>query len=471
MMGVPTLADLEGWIASPDENAHLEFKEAKTQFNTTNVYEYCVAHANEGGGHLVLGVTDKRPREVCGTGAFKDCQDISEKIFNKLKFRVDVVELTHERGRVVVFCIPSRPKGTAYSLEGRYLMRAGEMLVSMSEDQLRKIFDEAKEEWVLRPAKKGCSASDVIALLDTQSYFELTEAAYPTTQQAVLHRLAEEELIVQSAGAWTITNLGAILFAKRLADFEGLGPKALRVVRYAGTNKLETKLHLPGSKGYAVGFAGLLDFVMGQISTNEVIEHALRKKVKMFPEIALRELIANALVHQDFQEQGSSAMVDIYDDRIEISNPGEPQVETTRFIDSYRARNEKLSDLMRRLRICEKQGSGIDKVIHHVEVMQLPAPDFRISDGRTIAVLFAHKPFDKMNGAERIRAAYQHCALRYVSSERMTNKSLRDRFKLAETKSETISRVIRDTVEAGLVRADEPAGNSKKFAKYVPFWI
>lgn len=85
-------------------------------------------------------------------------------------------------------------------------------------------------------------------------------------------------------------------------------------------------------------------------------------------------------------------------------------------------------------------------------------------------MLFAPKPFDLMDREERVRAAYQHACLRYVTNYRMTNQSLRERFRLPSSKAETISRVIRDAVDAGQVKPDDPTSGSKKFAKYVPFW-
>jgi ATP-dependent DNA helicase RecG len=137
-----------------------------------------------------------------------------------------------------------------------------------------------------------------------------------------------------------------------------------------------------------------------------VIGKALRQEVKMFPEIAVRELVANALIHQDFTETGASVVVEIYSDRIEISNPGKPFIPPERFIDEYQSRNERLADLMRRLRICEEKGSGIDKVVQTAEVYQLPAPDFRLGEHRTIAILFAHRNFDDMDRNDRVRACY-----------------------------------------------------------------
>ena len=150
---------------------------------------------------------------------------------------------------------------------------------------------------------------------------------------------------------------------------------------YTGNSKLETRIDQVGTKGHAVGFQGLVRFIMGQLPQNEVIEDALRKQVKLVPEIVIRELVANALIHQELREEGTSVMVEIYARRVEISNPGEPIVPVERFIDGYQSRNERLADFMRRFGICEEKSSGIDKVIQAAEVYQLPAPDFRSDFG------------------------------------------------------------------------------------------
>lgn len=159
-----------------------------------------------------------------------------------------------------------------------------------------------------------------------------------------------------------------------------------------------------------------------------MVEDALRIEIKLVPEIVIRELVANALIHQDFRIGGTSVMIEIYSDRIEISNPGDPVVPIERFIDGYQSRNERLADMMRRMRICEEKSSGIDKVVHAAEDFQLPAPDFRTSHQRTVVVIFGHKDLEKMDRNDRIRACYQHSALKWVMGERMTNQSLRDRF-------------------------------------------
>lgn len=377
-----TLESLEKWLNAPAETERLEFKEAKQQYDTTKLLRYCVALANEGGGYLVLGVSDKRPRRVVGSQAFlspSDLNDIKSRIVDKLRFRVDATELQHPDGRVLVFEVPTRPVGQPLAFDGAYLMRAGEDLVPMTPDVLKRIFAEDQQDWFCQAARCDASADDVIALLDTQTYFELLKIPYPTTRDAVLERLQNQHLIKPTAHAWTITNLAAILLAKKLDAFSStLARKAPRIVIYEGINKLQTRDDKTDNRGYAVGFEGLVDFVHSAAPQNRYIEEVVREEVKMFPRQALRELIANALVHQDFLATGTSVMIEMYSDRIEISNPGIPPIKVERFIDENRSRNEQLAELMRRFYICEEKGSGIDKVVSAAEMYQLPAPDFRV---------------------------------------------------------------------------------------------
>jgi ATP-dependent DNA helicase RecG len=464
----PEQVDL--WRSQPTETEKLEFKEAKTQYDTDKLFGYCVAIANEGGGFLILGVENRPPRKVVGTAAFQDLTKISERIFQNVKFRVDTEEVKHPEGRVVVFSIPSRPAGIAYHLEGKYLMRAGESTVPMTEDRLRKIFEEGKPDWLEECCLSELSIDDVIRLLDTQKFFELLTIPYPSTQLGVIERLDTERLIHRNGDRISIKRIGALLLAKKMEDFHDLKRKVPRVIVYTGKNKLQTKLDMPGTKGYAVGFQGLVDYVMSLAPHNEIIRSALRVESSLVPAVVIRELIANALIHQDFSVSGTSMIVEIYSNRIDISNPGKPIVPEARFIDTFRSRNERLAHLMRRLHICEEKGSGIKKVVHFAEFCQLPAPSFVADDFKTQVTIYGPMKVASMDRADRVRACYQHCALKYVMAERMTNQSLRSRFGLPESKSAIASQAIAATVEEKFIRLDEKVGTSKKYARYVPFW-
>jgi predicted HTH transcriptional regulator len=320
-------------------------------------------------------------------------------------------------------------------------------------------------------ALERASADEVLRLLDYPAFFDLLERPLPSDRDGILLALADDGLIRRSdAGGWDIANLGAILFAKRLDAFHTLKRKAVRVIQYRGRGREETLKEQVGGRGYACGFEGLIGNINGVLPANEVIEQALRKSVPMFPELAVRELVANALIHQDLFVTGAGPMVEIFADRIEITNPGEPLVDTQRFVDTPpRSRNEVLASLMRRFRICEERGSGIDKVLFQVEWFQLPAPLFEKPDGFTRVVLFAHKPLAAMDRTERVRACYLHACLRYVGREYLTNASLRKRFGIDTRNSAIASRIIKEGIEGGVIVADDP-GAAPKLMRYLPAW-
>lgn len=377
-------------------------------------------------------------------------------------------------GRAVVLLEIERAFRHPVRFQGNEFIRVGSYKKRMKdfpekERALWRIFDQT-------PFEKGVAAQraggdEVLKLLDYPAYFDLLERTLPDNRTGILSALEDDSVIRPcDAGGWDITNLGAILFAKRLDDFPKLKRKSVRVIQYRGTGRTETLKEQIGNKGYANGFEGLIGFISGLLPSNEVIERALRKTMPMFPELAVRELVANALIHQDFFVTGAGPMVEIFADRIEITNPGEPLVETLRFVDTPpKSRNEGLASLMRRFRICEERGSGIDKVIAQVELFQLPAPLFEVPESFTRVVLFAHRPLSQMDKADRIRACYLHACLKWVMRDFLTNGSLRERFGVEERNKAIVSRYIREAVDAGTIRPfDEDA--ARKLMKYVPYW-
>jgi predicted HTH transcriptional regulator len=452
------------------ETQRLEFKEAKNQYDTEKLLQYCVAIANEGGGTLLLGVSNIAPRPVVGSRAFQSTIKTEEKIFQTVGFRVDVEEISHPDGRVVAFHIPSRPRGTAFHRNGAYLMRSGENLVPMTEDQLRKIFAEGEPNWLEEYAATNLKAEDVCRLLFLEGYFKLISLPKPTDDVAAADRLRIDGLIHEADGKYSIPRSSALMLATDMTAFPDLERKKTRVVVYNGTSKLNTKLERTAVRGYAVGFQGLVKFIGEQLPQNEVIENAVRKEMKLVPDSVIRELIANAHIHQDFEIPGTSVIIEIYADRVEITNPGIPKIPTDRFIDGCQSRNERFAMSMRKLKICEEKGSGIDRVVQMAEILQLPAPDFRTGFQSTTTVIYGPRDFDAMGRDDRVRACYQHCVLRYVMSQQMTNQSLRERFNLPESKSAVVSQIIGFAAESALIKPDVKAGGSRKFARYIPIW-
>jgi ATP-dependent DNA helicase RecG len=470
---VVTVDQIDYWRSQPSETEVLEFKEAKNQYDNKKLCRYCVAIANEGGGHLLLGVQDKIPRMVVGTKAFNNLPGITQQLLTEVGFRVDVAETAHPDGRVVTFQIPSRPRATPLHYQGEYLMRSGESLVSMSPDMLKRICAENDPEWLEEYSIVNVGGAKVMGLLDVESYFRLINLPFPREPAEILTQLLRDRLIIdEGLGAYSIRRIAALLLARNLNDFPDVERKAARVIVYNGTSKLDPVVNdRTEVKGYAVGFQALVQHVLDQLPHNEVIQDALRVEVKLVPEIVVRELAANALVHQDLDIGGASVVIEVFKNRLEIGNPGEPIIAVERLIDGYQSRNERLAALMRKMRICEERGRGIDEVVRSAEVLQLPAPEFRATEKRMVVTMFGHKPFDLMDREDRIRACYQHCVLRRVMSERMTNQTLRERFRLSASKTAVISQVIAATIEANLIKLDKGAGTSRRFASYVPFWV
>ncbi len=326
-------------------------------------------------------------------------------------------------------------------------------------------------DFEVQTAMKNVNDDDVLKLLDYDSYFTLQEKRLPDTKLNILQTLATEDLIKKTQNGWDILNLGAILFSKDVKNFKDLKRKAIRVVVYKETSRINALKEHEGGRGYASGFEGLVNYIMDQLPSNEIIENALRKKVKVYPEKAIREFVANALIHQDFAVTGSGVMIEIFSDRIEITNPGVPLVDTNRFIDTApKSRNENLASLMRRLNICEERGSGIDRAIESIEIFQLPAPKFIRGDDYTRVIMYAPTPLTRMNNDDRIRACYQHTCLHYVNNQLVNNQSIRKRFNIARNNVSFASKIIADTLEKGLIKSSDPESASKKFASYVPFW-
>lgn len=209
-------------------------------------------------------------------------------------------------------------------------------------------------------AMENISGDFVLRELDYAAYFEMLSLDLPSDKEKMLEALREDGMIARcETGNFNITNMGAILFAKRLSDFPSLTRKAVRVIKYEGTDRISAaRKEQVGGKGYANGFEGLIDYISNLLPNNEVLGKALRRVVPMYPEIAVRELVANAIIHQNFFMQGTSPLVEIFTDRLEITNPGAPLIDISRFVDHPPvSRNEKLAAFMRRVGVCEERGT------------------------------------------------------------------------------------------------------------------
>ena len=370
-------------------------------------------------------------------------------------------DVAHPEGRVVLIEI-SAAMGVPTKFDGHAYIRLGEATPRLSDHQQleKQLWSRLQSyAWEKDEAMQYVSSEAVLALLDHKVIFSLLSLPATRNPMRALEVLQTEGMIVPDVGGrWNVLNLGACLLAKDLRRFERVSRKAVRLIQYEGLSRVRAKQEIPIVGGYAVEFEPLIDKVMDLTALENI--GSLRLKSQPFPRVAVRELVANALIHQDMTATGAGPTVEIFDDRIEITNPGKSLVEPKRFIDMPpRSRNETLAAIMRRMRICEERGSGIDRVIETVEEGHLPAPDF-VSEAEpsfTRATLLGPRAFASMTATERIRACYQHTCLLNEQGKWATNGTLRARFDVPASNSTHISRVFKETRESGLIKLADPA--------------
>lgn len=466
----------------PAETGWLEFK--RNNEDPQEIGEYLSALSNaaaldgKSNGYLVWGVADDS-HEIVGTSfkphaARKGGEELESWLLRMLAPRLHFrfYTLSIDDNTVVLLEIP-RASGKPTAFAGHELIRIGSNKKPLKEypEQERALwrsFEQTPFEELA--AASNLDGPDALALLDYPAYFQLLSLPLPTDQAGILERLTEDGMLRRdAAGRWEITNLGAVLFARDLHAFKGLSRKAVRLIVWEGQGRFKTLREQLGQKGYACGFEGLIEYLTALLPRNEVIGKALRREVPMYPDLAVRELIANALIHQDLSITGAGPMVEVFADRMEITNPGNALVAVERFLDSPpRSRNEALASFMRRVGICEERGSGVDKVVFETEFYQLPAPRWEKPEGSLRVVLFAHRALKDMDKNDRIHACYLHACLRYVMRDPMSNNSLRERFGIEPQNSAIASRIIRDTVDAKLIKLYGDVRG--KHGRYVPFW-
>ncbi len=483
MSAVRALALIDDLRALPAETAWVEFKENNADpamiGERISALSNAARLADQHFAYLVWGVRDG-DHAVVGTSFEPSSQKhngqplefwLAQRLQPSIAFAFKPID--YRGTKLILLEIPAAATSPVeFEREARLRIGSATPRLSDHPERLRALWAKLQPYvWESGLAAQFLTGDEVLARLDYASYFDLTDQPLPDNREGIFEKMTADRLVQKDVGGhWNITHLGAILYAKRLSDFSpSIARKGVRFVAYDGLNRASMVTHRQdGQKGYAHGFKGLVEYIDGLLPRNEHIGKAFREESPLYPSIAIRELIANALIHQDMTITGAGPMIELFKDRMEITNPGQPLVSPDRFLDyPPRSRNEALASLMRRMKLCEEQGTGIDKVFLQVELHHLPPPDFR-SEGEAVrAVLFAPRRFADMTPEERVRACYQHAALKYVSGQRLKNSTLCERFGIDPHNAAQASAVIRQTIAAGLIR---PADQEHPRAGYVPFW-
>lgn len=399
-----------------NESRQLEFERATTQFDSTKLMRYCCALSCEGGGKMVFGVSDDK--QVVGTQAFADPAKTEHDIHNRIGLRCTFETLQADGKRVLILHIPRSVVGHPTSYEGRYWMRSGESLAPMSPERLRELLNEGAPSY-LDENEPGTHSWDEIKLLPAvERYYELIGSRMPgeETQIRDFLRMHFVERTAFDASLFYIRRLGAITLARSLNDFPDVEHHTIRVMRLRGTSITDMVFDRTYSKGYAVVFDDVIDQINALLPVNEDFADGLRDEHRDFSLVAVREIVVNACVHQDFMEHG-----------------------------------------------------GIDRALENIEKQQTDAPEFIVKT-RSTTVELRKGRFEDMGMKERVNAAYLHCCLQTAKGGFLTNSSLRERFGLSKAKTAVTSQVIAAAVDAGLIFLDPATKGSRRTARYLPFY-
>lgn len=467
----------------PTEAGWVEFKhnddEPKTIGEDISALANSALLADHSHAYMIWGVEDGTHNIVGTNVRLKQVKRGNQELESWLRqllsknadFEFHSAEVEEKHVEVIVIAkaagIPVTFEKTGYVRVGSYTKKLNDFPAIQAQlwDKLR----HEQFEDVL--AFTNLTLQDVIRKLNCDAYFEILQIPTPSDFDGYIYYFAEDGLIQrQDNGLYAITNLGAILFAKRLSDFPRLGRKAIRVIQYDNNSRLTILREETLTEGYAISLEKAVKYVNTILPAQEDLGSVQFAINSAFPLPAIREAVANCLIHQDFFVTGAGPVVEIFTNRVEVTNPGVPLVEIMRIVDNPpKSRNEKLAAIMRRLRMCEELGRGWDRMVISCEIQRLPAPRIQVYQDSTKVSLFSHFNFSNLSMEDRLWSAYMHACVRYIEGEALTNSSLRERFGLKPSSSGMMSRLIKEAQAEKLLKPVDPE-TAPRYMRYIPTW-
>ncbi len=364
----------------PHELSELDWKSHLSTKSDRLAQHICAFSNHQGGGMFAFGIND----DVTFSPLSKnDIEEIVKKMgniaHNNLSQAVDIDHAVLDyNGHHILFIYVPEQREKPIFLRGKdyheSYCRVGGQTRKMSELQVRNIIATSQGlNFEERVAKSNLTKNDVLQLLNFRKLFELLDKDTPKSADSIIRRMKEFGYCDGDDDNWNITNLGAILFANNLNDFDSLGSRKIVVRKYVSSNNKN-------------------------------------------------------ILFEKFEQ-------------------------------------------MFLLGFCERRDSGIDRAVAAIEQMHLPAAKIAKEEMCTRVTLYPHKEVKRMTKEEKIEACYQHAYLVNEDGKSTNNQSVRERFNLKKTQSSVASRIISDTLEAGLIKVANTDIVSKKFMTYVPYYV
>lgn len=360
------------------EDERLEFKEAKQNIDSGDILDYCVALANGGGGKLVLGVSDSRPRQVVGTSVCRDPDKTREQVFQKLRFHVEVQEIRYGDKRVVILTVPSRPRGVPLENDGRYLMRSGERLVAMTQDVLRRIFEENHPGDFSSQICRGASHTD----LSPEAVQRLREMLSRAGNERLVeesdeHLLADLELVLPAG----VTYAALILLGTEQALRQHV-PGAEVIFEYrADKSTTSYQQRKTFREGFFLWFQSLWSMIDSRNEVRQFQDGLFVWNIPTFNERVVREAINNAICHREYRSYGA-VFVRQSPTRLMVESPGGfiENITPENILWRQAWRNRRIAEVLDRCRMVERSGQGVDLMFEESIREGKDPPDFSGTD-------------------------------------------------------------------------------------------
>ncbi|MDK9718413.1 MAG: putative DNA binding domain-containing protein [Trichlorobacter sp.] len=428
-----TREQLYQWLSEP-EGTNLEFKEAKHNYHFDKLVEYCVALANEGGGKIILGVSDRRPRHIVGTTAFAEPGRTESGLHDRLFHRIPVEELHTDEGRVLIVHVPPRLPGMAWNSEGRYLKRAGDELAALSDIELRAIFAEIGPDFsaeICPGASVADLAPNAIALFRDRWARKSRDERKRAWSDA--ETLANAELLLDGQ----LTYAALILFGSRSALGRYLAQAEL-VFEYRSS---EASGPAADREEYREGFFLWQDSLWNKINLRNdrqsYQDGLFRMDIPTFDEVPVREALLNAVAHRDYR-LGGSIFVRQYAHRLEVVSPGAlpPGITADNILDQQNPRNRRLAEALARCGLIERSGQGMNLIFESAIRQGKPLPSFAGTSSHEVRLTLegmvkstAFVRFMERLGEETLRSfsTYDFLTLDYLHREQTLPEHLKAR--------------------------------------------
>lgn len=371
------VSTLQRWMQDA-EGENLEFKEARNRYDFEKLTRYCVALANEGGGRVILGVTDARPRQVVGSNAFSQPERTRSGLNQRLHLGVTFDEVQHPNGRVLVFHVPSRPVGIAIQWEGRYLVRDGDSLVGMPGERLREIVAESGHDF----SADVCSDLKMDDL-EEQAIEEFRRRWIDKSGNLGLAALSKEQLLsdIEATVNGQVTYAALVLFGQRQAMRKHLAQAEVVFEYRSGDAPGPAAQREEFTEAFFLWYERLWELVNLRNDQQHYQDGMFVLDIPTFSERAVREAILNAVSHRNYQ-LGSNIFVRQFPDRIEIDSPGgfPPEISSDNILYRQSPRNRRIAEIFAKCGLVERAGQGVDLMYRDAIRQSKQHPDFGRSD-------------------------------------------------------------------------------------------